>query len=88
MKRAQGLSIQTIILAVLGMLVLIVILWNVGKGAIGFNSQVSDCENKGGVCTEYGCRYGYEESPLKCDKGTCCQVIIEQEESKVIIHDG
>lgn len=51
-KKAQGLSITVIIVAVIALLVL-VILALVFTGGLGkFGLKVSDCENKGGVCAD------------------------------------
>ena len=50
MKKAQGLSITVIIVAVIALLVL-VILALIFTGGIGdWGLKVSDCENKGGKC--------------------------------------
>lgn len=55
MKRAQGISINVIVIAAIALLVLVV-LAVVFLGKIGgFTSGASDCENKGGSCVVGSC---------------------------------
>lgn len=50
-KKAQGISVNVIIIAAIALLVL-VILSVIFIGRIGiFSSQVGDCVNKGGLCS-------------------------------------
>ena len=49
-KKAQGISINVIIIAVIALLVLVV-LSLIFTGSLGkFGLKVTDCENKGGKC--------------------------------------
>ena len=52
MKKAQGISLNVIIIAAIALLVL-VILSVIFMGRMGtFGTQTNDCENKGGSCLE------------------------------------
>ena len=52
LKKAQGISLNVIVIAALALLVL-VILAVVFIGRMGFwGDDVNDCENKGGVCAQ------------------------------------
>ena len=59
MKKAQGVSLTVIIVAILALLVLVVLsaifIGKTGTTVQGFN----DCENKGGVCQIESCGEGY-----------------------------
>ena len=75
-KKAQGLSINVIIVAALALIVL-VILGVVFMGRIGlFAGQTSDCEGNGGVCrseSDGGCL-----TEERINRGFVCQ---EEEDS-------
>ena len=59
--RAQGISINVIVVAAIALLVLVV-LSVVFLGRFGvFTSQSADCENKGGRCTTGACPQGTSE---------------------------
>ena len=68
-KKAQGLSVNVIIVAVLALLVLVVIAFIfTGRFAI-FSRTTGDCEATGGDC-EYSCDEGYSLDPIrKCYDG-------------------
>src|SRR3989338_9015190 len=58
MKRAQGISINVIVVAAIALLVLVV-LSVVFLGRFGlFTQQSADCENKGGSCVVGACPTG------------------------------
>jgi hypothetical protein len=58
MKRAQGISINVIVVAAIALLVLVV-LSVVFLGRFGnFTQQSGDCENKGGRCVVGACPTG------------------------------
>lgn len=79
-KKAQGISINVVIVAAIALLVLVV-LSVIFIGRLGlFSSSVGECENKGGVCvlanencpddkpqpfTEWSCP-DLNEEPQKC----------------------
>jgi len=51
-KKAQGISLNVIVIAAIALLVMVVLIL-VFTGKIGnFTSNVDVCENKGGVCRE------------------------------------
>jgi len=75
MKKAQGLSLNTIIIAALVIMVL-VILALVFTGQMGsFGSSSTNCQSKGGICTsEKDCPEGKMPAMFtaKCDEGEQC----------------
>lgn len=80
-KKAQGLPITTIIIAILALLVLVVIiLIFTGKVRV-FGGELVSCEGKGGFCTSAkNCQFGYQtelkETDCKGDKPTCCLPVL------------
>jgi len=69
MKKGQGLSITTIVVAAIALLVLVVLV-AVFTGRIGgFSKAVASCEQKGGTCTNVDLD-DYSKVPLgaKCVK--------------------
>jgi hypothetical protein len=63
MKKAQGISINVIVVAAIALLVLVV-LSVVFLGRFGtFSQQSADCENKGGRCAVGACPSGTSEYP-------------------------
>ena len=52
-KKAQGISINTIIIAAIALIVLVIIV-AIFTGRLGeFSFGVANCEDKGGTCTSY-----------------------------------
>lgn len=83
-KKSQGLSVRTIIIAILVLIVLVVLITilvgQTGKGRQGLN----DCENKGGTCEFKGIKEcadngGIPLDFLDCDdkEQTCCNLVGE-----------
>ncbi len=76
-RKAQGLSLNTIIIAIIVMIVLVVIIM-VFTGYFGskFTPGVTNCENNGGACVfaseEEGCGYDSFGSRLAELKGRSC----------------
>ncbi len=69
MKKAQGLSLQTIVISILALIVLVVVIF-VFSGKIGdVKTSLDSCESKGGKC-ETPCPYGPIIKTKECD--TCC----------------
>ena len=63
-KKAQGISINVIIIAAIALLVLVV-LAVIFMGRIGqFGASVAECENKGGKCADIGEYCGQPESSV------------------------
>ncbi len=63
MKKGQGLSLTTIVVAAIALLVLVILsVIFIGRMG-GFAGQVSECENKGGICRsiDTGCLSGETE---------------------------
>ena len=61
MKKGQGISINTIIIAAIALLVLVVLsVIFLGRTGI-FAREVTDCENKGGQCFVGPCSSGLTE---------------------------
>ena len=79
MKKAQGISINVIVVAAIALLVLVV-LSVVFLGRFGlFTKQSADCENKGGRCVVGACPAGTNEyAAWSCQETsagtqqTCC----------------
>ncbi|TKJ17381.1 hypothetical protein CEE44_02500 [Candidatus Woesearchaeota archaeon B3_Woes] len=69
MKKAQGLSLQTIVISILALIVLAVILF-VFSGKIGdVKTSLDSCTEKGGEC-KTPCSYGATIKTQECDD--CC----------------
>lgn len=77
MKKAQGLSLNVIIIAVI-LIVVLIVLVVIFTGKIGiFSKTTATCASKGGQCSEtFGqitCPEGYATVPGKTDcENTCC----------------
>ena len=71
-KRAEGLPINMIILAILALAVLVVFIVIFTKTSGNFSSVVASCDSKGGECMqENQCQY--QKTSLTCpDKQVCC----------------
>jgi hypothetical protein len=79
MKRAQGLSIETIIIATLLIAVLVIVLFMVTKHNLAFNKGTSDCVSNGGNCvssTADCISQGGQPLDFICPKATpaCCKI--------------
>ena len=75
MKKAQGLSLKVIIVAVISLIVLIVVTAIfTGKISI-FGENIKDCSSKGGVCVEQGeCETYQILTAASCSEGEVCCV--------------
>jgi hypothetical protein len=75
MKKGQGLSLNVLILVVLGLLVLGILLYMI----LGRNSSVtalSQCEGKGGVCVRSCSEGSVKIGGCGRDKA-CCKLFVE-----------
>ena len=80
MKKAQNMSLSTIVVAALVVLVLIVLSVIFIRSSGGFVKDVHSCESQGGMCAEkckdaaYGTQdYTIPKPSASCDDGkTCC----------------
>lgn len=85
-KKAQGLSLTVIILAVLAIIVLVVVI-AMFAGRIGiFGKELASCAGKGGACYELECNKltpplpeirGTDCEKLNPNKPHCCLTVIE-----------
>jgi hypothetical protein len=75
-KKAQGLSMTTIIIAALALLVL-VILATLLLNSTGNINEGTGCEGLGGKCQIEYCDEGYVKAPHSCagDDEVCCMPI-------------
>jgi flagellar basal body-associated protein FliL len=73
-KKAQGMSLNVIIIAVIALLVLVVLIFIfMGKTKI-FTKETTSCTSRGGTC-ETSCAPGYlRQSGTECEKQEliCC----------------
>ncbi len=68
-SKAQGLSLQTIVISILALIVLAVIIF-VFSGKMGeVKTSLDSCEQKGGDCNQYSCS-GPIIKTKDCDR--CC----------------
>ncbi len=81
-KKGQGLSLNTIVIAALVVLVLVILSVVFMGGMAEFSWFVGNCEKKGGTCMDSSCTSGNTEIPGKCfydgevDKyQKCCQKV-------------
>jgi hypothetical protein len=90
-KKAQGLSLNTIIIAALVLLVLVVLAIIFGTRAKFFTGQTNNCQAKGGECLETGDScvsvglpqiFGEGEAD-DCEKtnGYCCMDLLDKIEN-------
>jgi hypothetical protein len=72
-KKAQGMPITVIIIAVLALLVLVILALVFTGGLSKWLTKTSDCENKGGMCafTCGSAAEGTEEFPTEYSEWTC-----------------
>ena len=76
MKKAQGISLNVIVIAAIALIVL-VILSVIFIGRLGtFGKETAACENKGGTCVAgTACGTGQTKLPgSKCETGQVCCV--------------
>jgi flagellar basal body-associated protein FliL len=93
-RKAQGLSLNTIIIAALVLLVLVVLAIVFGTRAKFFTGQTANCEAKGGECSEKACGayippipelFGYDENTGKSESNCpkyCCMDLLNVIENK------
>ena len=84
-KRGQGLPISTIILAILGIVVLIMLIFILLRKGGEFGRATTDCTALGGECIPGdNCRVfstGLEVGNAKCATGVCCRVLVPGREN-------
>ena len=73
MKKAQGLSLKMVVIAVISLVVLIVLI-AIFTGKIGiFGENLTDCSSKGGNCVSQGQCESYKLiSTATCSEGEVC----------------
>jgi hypothetical protein len=64
-KKAQGISINTIIIAAIALIVLVVLVAIFTGRLGGFSLGVANCEDKGGTCESYTAS---ETTAIACDR--------------------
>lgn len=83
-QKAQGLPISTIILAVLGLIILVVLIMAV-TGKLGmFGKGTANCEGQGGTCQNTECTgnqiqiglKGFHNDCTTSSKPYCCKTIL------------
>ena len=78
-KKAQGMSLNVIIIAVIALLVLVVLIFIfMGKTKI-FTRETASCTSRGGECLQ-SCAPGYlRQSGTDCPEGEICCIPFEAE---------
>ena len=73
MKKAQGLSLNIVVIAVISLVVLIILI-AIFTGKIGiFGENLKDCSSKGGKCVSRGQCESYQLiSTATCSEGEVC----------------
>ena len=77
MKKGQGLSLTTIVVAAISLLVLVILsVIFIGRMG-GFAGQVGECENKGGKCAitcgiDDAVNYPTQYAAWTCNEGEVC----------------
>jgi len=76
-KKAQGLSINVLIIALIALVVLAVVIFILFGGVSKFQTGLKDCKSKGGPdahCEKLdkGCNEGEISFPGICEKGEVC----------------
>lgn len=74
-RDAQGLSINIMILAVIGLVVLVVVLFIFTKESNRTVNTLESCEGRGGTCRDAPCPTGHKKIPfIECEDGLkiCC----------------
>lgn len=79
MKKAQGISINVIIIAAIALLVLVILAVLVLNGGVNLKEETQSCGVMGGVCTDNFCDQGVEElaglGEAGCgDDQVCCKI--------------
>jgi len=65
MKKAQGISMNVIVIAALALLVLVIVAL-ITTGRLGiFSKEVSECKNQGGVCADEGVECGTPDTNVE-----------------------
>jgi hypothetical protein len=78
-KRAQGLSLNTVIIAVTVIIVLVVIIVIFTRGMAGFSGELPSCASKGGYCEADCGANNYPVRNTDCDEtGLLCCVPMSQ----------
>ena len=75
-KKAQGLSLHTIVIAILVLIVLVILIYIFSSKIGGVSTSLSSCEDKGGECDVSSCS-GPTVKTKECDD--CCIPIGEEE---------
>jgi hypothetical protein len=83
-RKAQGLPINTIIIAILAVAVLFVILFVFFRKGGEFTQATSDCVAQGGECVSGGCSAdSIRVIGGKCGQGeTCCRQLIGEQKKR------
>lgn len=72
--KAQGLSLQTIVISILALIVLAVIIF-VFSGKMGdVKTGLDDCESKGGECDTINCKGPKIENTKDCNEYCCIPI--------------
>jgi hypothetical protein len=73
-NKAQGLSLNTVIVAAIVIIVLVVIVVIFTKGMGDFSGELPSCTSKGGYCDSDCGAYNYPVRNTDCDEGglLCC----------------
>ncbi|MBU1974823.1 MAG: hypothetical protein KKG59_00290 [Nanoarchaeota archaeon] len=77
MKKAQGISINVIIIAAIALLVLVILAVLVLKGGTNVNEETNSCIAKGGKCTDGWCENDGDQifGATGCDDSmVCCKL--------------
>lgn len=77
-RKAEGLTLQTIVVAVLVLVVLVVLIYIFANKIGGVRTELDSCAAKGGVCNTNSCN-GPVISTKECEK--CCVSLIEEKKS-------
>lgn len=70
-KKAQGLPLNVIIIAIILLIVMAVVIYIFVGGATDFDKGLKNCESKGGVCKAQ-CSEGEAGIPSICAEGELC----------------
>ena len=75
MKKAQGLSLQTVIIAILLLVVLAILIYIFSSKIGGIDSSLDSCEGQGGKCNQASC-FGPTIKAEDCED--CCVALIKE----------
>ena len=72
-KKGMGLSLNVIIIAIIGLCVLIVLVFIFTRSSSDFATSISDCESMGGSCAK-SCSDEFAPMSVECPEETdfCC----------------